>query len=66
MTASINILYSNDSLWDGQQCVILEQPCFIYPEMPWFPKTLNETTSQDIELKIMTNERTYNEELLFM
>ena len=58
----INALYSNDTLWDGQHCGILEQPCCIYPKMPWFTKTLNETTSQDIELRMMANERTNDED----
>ena len=44
------ILYSNDLLWDGHQCRGLERPCCINPKIPWFIKTLNETTTQDIEL----------------
>ena len=58
----INALYSNDTLWDGQQCGILEHPCCIYPKMPWFTKILNETTSQDIELRMMANEETNDED----
>ena len=32
-------LYSNDSLWDGQQCNGNEGPCCTNPKMPWFIKT---------------------------
>ena len=31
--------------------------------MPWFIKTLNENATEDIELKIMVNERTTNEDM---
>ena len=42
----------NDLLWDGQQCTDLEGPCCTRPNMPWFNKTLNETTTEDIELRL--------------
>ena len=44
-------LYSNDTLWDGQQCPGEEAPCCTHPNMPWFNKTLSETTTEDIELR---------------
>ena len=47
-----NILYSNDTLWDGQQCPGVEAPCCTQPNMPWFNKTLSETTTEDIELRV--------------
>ena len=47
-----HILYANDPLWDGQQCVGPEAPCCMHPNMPWFIKTLNETTTEDIELRL--------------
>ena len=46
------ILYSNDPLWDGQQCDGSETSCCTQPNMPWFIKTLNETTTEDIELRV--------------
>ena len=46
------VLYSNDTLWDGQQCGGLEGPCCTNPKMPWFIKTLSETTTKDIELRM--------------
>ena len=50
-------LYTNDPLWDGQQCVGMEAPCCTHPNMPciWFIKTLNETTTEDIELRVCAN-----------
>ena len=36
---------SNDTLWDGKQFPGEEAPCCSHPSMPWFSKTLNETTT---------------------
>ena len=38
--------------WDvhGQQCSSNEPPCCTSPNLPWFTKTLNATTNEDIEL----------------
>ena len=49
-------LYSNDPLWDGQQCPGEEAPCCTHPNMPWFNKTLSETTTEDIELRVCADE----------
>ena len=38
--------------WDGQQCGGAEVPCCTHPNMPWFIKTLNETITEDIELRL--------------
>ena len=46
------ILFSNDPLWDGQQCDGVEAPCCTHPNMPWFTKTLGETTTEDIQLRL--------------
>ena len=43
-----------DVLWDGEQCDGLEAPCCTHPNMPWFIKTLNETTTDNIELRACT------------
>ena len=43
-------LFSNDTLWDGQQCPGEEAPCCTHPNMPWFNKTLSETTTEDMTL----------------
>ena len=46
------VIFYNDPLWDGQQCTSLEGPCCTHPNMPWFIKTLNETTTENIELRL--------------
>ena len=46
-----SIIYLNDPLWDGQQCGA-ESLCCTHPNMPWFIKTLNETTTENIELRL--------------
>ena len=58
-----SVLYANDPLWDGQQCGGLEGPCCTNSKMPWFIKTLNETTTEDIELRVMADEGTSNEDI---
>ena len=60
---STNVLYVNDTLWDGQQCGGLEGPCCTNPKMPWFIKTLNENTTEDIELRVMADESTSNKDI---
>ena len=45
-------LFSNDPLWDGQDCPGREATCCTSPKMPWFMKTLNETANDDIELNV--------------
>ena len=47
-----SILHPNDPLWDGQQCPGEEALCCTHPNMPWFNKTLSETTTEDIELRV--------------
>ena len=54
-TASTKSLYPSDPLWDGQQCDELEVPCCTHPNMPWLIKTLNVTTTEDIELSVCGN-----------
>ena len=51
-----SVLYSNDPLWDGQQCNGDEEPCCTNSNMPWFIKSLNETTTEDIELRVCGNQ----------
>ena len=49
----------HDPLWDGQQCGGGEAPCCTHPNMPWFIKTLNETTTEDIELRVCEDSISY-------
>ena len=57
------VLYSNDPLWDGQQCPGVEAPCCNHPNMPWFNKALSETTTEDIELRVCANAGIQNEDI---
>ena len=59
-----NFFSLNDPLWDGQQCVGVEAPCCTRPNMPWFIKTLGETTTEDIQLRLCANPTPGNEETL--
>ena len=47
-----NFFFFNDPLWDGQQCNGVESSCCTTPNMPWFIKTLNNTVSDDIQLRV--------------
>ena len=55
-TSTISVFYPNDPLWDGQQCSNLEPPCCTNPNLPWFTKTLDATTNEDIELRLCQDE----------
>ena len=50
------VLYSNDPLWDGQQCPGNEASCCTKPNMPWFNTTLPQHTSDYIELRLCANQ----------
>ena len=56
--------FLNDPLWDGQQCDGVEAPCCTHPNMPWFIKTLGETTTEDIQLRLCNNGGVADEETL--
>ena len=47
-----SILYVDDPLWDGQNCNGPESTCCSNPNMPWFLKTLNEITTDNVELRV--------------
>ena len=59
---SFTAFYHNDTLWDGQQCPGEEAPCCTHHNMPWFYKTLSETTTEDIELRVCGNQVILNED----
>ena len=46
----------DDPLWDGKECDYLESPCCTSPNMPWFVKSLNKSSTDDIELRLCTSE----------
>ena len=57
------ILYADDPLWDGQNCDGPESTCCINPNMPWFLKTLNESTTDDIELRVCSDQGLPDEDI---
>ena len=57
------VFYTNDQLWDGQQCGPIEEGCCSVPGIPWFNKVLNESTTDDIELRVCCNEGILNEDV---
>ena len=46
------VLYSNDTLWDGQDCRGLEVTCCDPPNLPWFCKELPRSTTDYLEFRI--------------
>ena len=57
------ILYSNDPLWDGQDCGGLERTCCDPPNLPWFCKELPQSTTDNLELRICGDENLSNEDI---
>ena len=55
-------LYQSDPLWDGQQCSDLEALCCTRPNMPWFIKTLAETTTESIEVRLCGDDHPVDDE----
>ena len=47
---------ADDPLWDGQNCNGPESTCCTNPNIPWFLKTLDETTTDNIELRVCNND----------
>ena len=50
----------NGFLWDGQDCVT---DCCTFNRPPWFTVTLPSATEDDIEVRICTDEPTYEERI---
>ena len=55
------LIYSSDVLWDRQQCGGNENTCCNQPNLPWFCKTLPNPISEDLEVRICTDEVLGNE-----
>ena len=60
--ADFGNFYYFDILWDGQSCVLNEEPCCSHSNTPWFTKTLSETTTEDIQLRLCVNQTRYGGE----
>ena len=57
------VLYSNDTLWDGQDCDGLEGTCCDPPNLPWFCKELPQPTTDNIEFRLCGDESRTNEDI---
>ena len=55
-------LYTEDMLWDGKQCGAIEQECCSVPGLPWFHRTFETPTTEDIEIRICGNQNIYDED----
>ena len=53
-TSYDGVLFPNDILWDGQNCTF-NSTCCQFNNPPWFIKNLPNATTDDIELRICTN-----------
>ena len=56
--------YLDDVLWDGAGCSASGDTCCSNPNLPWFYRQLNETTQDDIEVRICIDEEFNNEAVL--
>ena len=57
------VYYLSDVLWDGAGCSA-NSTCCSNPNLPWFYRQLNETTQDDIEVRLCTDEPFDNEAVL--
>ena len=48
--------YTDDKLWDGQQCGNIETGCCTNPMLPYFYKNIGSSTTDDIELRVCGDE----------
>ena len=60
---NVNTFYSNDRLWDGEQCGVIERGCCGASGLPWFHKILPSPTSDYIELRLCCEQGTSNEDI---
>ena len=57
------VLYSNDTLWDGQDCNGLERTCCDLPNLPWFCKKLPEPTTDNLEFRLCGDQAVADEDV---
>ena len=50
--------HSNDTLWDGRDCHSTSTCCSLH-NPPYFTKTLSQTTTDDLELRMCLNDPPY-------
>ena len=62
-TKNVSAYYLSDPLWDGSGCSSGNN-CCSNVNLPWFQYQLNQMTTDDIEVRICTNERFWDEGVL--
>ena len=55
-------LHSNDTLWDGRDCHSTSTCCSLH-NPPYFIKTLNQTTTDDLELRLCLRDSSNNDNI---
>lgn len=49
-------LYLSDPLWDGKDCNAKESPCCKNPNLPYFVRSLDQASTDKIELRVCSSE----------
>ena len=57
------IFHADDPLWDGELCRDADVDCCTSDSLPWFTKTLIETVSDHIEVRLCQDEAITNEDV---
>ena len=52
-----------DTLWDGEQCGLIEEECCNATGIPWFHKPLQQPTTDYIELRVCSDQEIANEDI---
>ena len=56
-------LHTDDPLWDGEQCGLIEEECCNAPGIPWFHKPLQQPTTDYIEMRVCGDQYTSDEDV---
>ena len=57
-----DVFYADNPLWDGEGCGSQNTCCF-FNNPPWFSKTLDRSTSEDIEMRVCRDAGRLNEDV---
>ena len=63
-TPQNDVYYINNTLWDGQGCIAESNKCCEFNSPPWFFATLPGATSSDLEMRILSDEKADNEDII--
>ena len=62
---STNTLYTSDPLWDGKGCSSAETDCCQRTLIPWFYRSFGYSTTDNIEMRVCSDQKTSNEDVSF-